>query len=133
MADHLADATYGTLAKEDVPCPPPLSLKRPNSNEINTSNSVVIAQKKPNLNIGQSSTKPSTSSVIPVSNASNVLGNQNWEPVFDVTDEELAKIPDIINVTQVSTHQESLNFNPNRIVFAPNFSNCSNVTINFGK
>jgi hypothetical protein len=67
----------------------------------------------------------------------------NWQPVFDMTDDELMQIamPDKM-ITPVSTHniqvisnQESLNIHPNRYTcsFAPQFHNCSNITINFGK
>ena len=57
--------------------------------------------------------------------------DQNWKPVIDISDEELALLP--MPTTHMVSNQESVNFTPNSYLFAPTFHNCSNVTINFNK
>jgi hypothetical protein len=54
---------------------------------------------------------------------SNVNVTENWQPVVDITDEELAIIP-MPNITPLAR--------PIQYTFSPQFYNCSNVTVNFG-
>ena len=104
------------------------ALRRPQGASLAVAGPVAPRPTHPCSAVGTPSEVVSTHAVI-----------QSWERVLDVTDDELAIIP-MPNITPVSTqniqmysNQESVNILPNRSFFAPQFHNCSNVTINFGK